>query len=208
MTIELRAAIAVEEVALADTLAGLTAEEWRTPSLCAGWTVREVAAHLCLPYARSKLSVVAGIVRAGGRFDRAADRFARRDAERDTDEIVDLIRTNARSDHAPPGGGPEGRLLHTVVHALDIRRPLGLDHAVPAPAMAVVLDTAAGARSQRYFGHPFAGVALQATDIDWSHGSGPVRRGRAEDLALGLTGRPLADGVVADPAPPIDDRAA
>src|SRR6478735_12384154 len=137
MTDDLRAAIAVEEEALADTLAGLTAAQWSTPSLCAGWTVREVAAHLCLPYSRSKLSVVAGIARAGGNFDRAADRFARRDAARGTDEIVDLIRANAHGAYTPPGGGPEGRLLHTVMHALDIRRPLELEHAVPAAVMAI-----------------------------------------------------------------------
>src|SRR5699024_7559288 len=33
----------------ADMFDGLSDEQWRTPSLCAGWTVREVAAHLVPP---------------------------------------------------------------------------------------------------------------------------------------------------------------
>src|SRR5690242_4327731 len=111
---DILAACTVEELALVDTLAGLTEAQWATPSLCAGWTVREVAAHLCLPAARSKLAVVLGIARARGDFNRAADRFARRDAELGTDEIVALLRSHATSTYTPPGGGPDGRLLHTL----------------------------------------------------------------------------------------------
>ena len=36
--------------------------------------------------------------------------------------------------------------------------------------------------------------ALQATDLDWSYGSGPPLRGKAEDLALVLCGRALPAG--------------
>lgn len=37
---------AANRVLAADMFAGLDDEQWRTPSLCEGWTVREVAAHL------------------------------------------------------------------------------------------------------------------------------------------------------------------
>ena len=33
---------------VADLLEGLSAEQWETPSLCAGWRVRDVGAHLSL----------------------------------------------------------------------------------------------------------------------------------------------------------------
>jgi hypothetical protein len=33
----------------ADLLAGLSPEQWRTPSPCAGWTIRELAGHLLMP---------------------------------------------------------------------------------------------------------------------------------------------------------------
>lgn len=37
-----------ERRGLAELLASLTDEQWETPSLCAGWRVRDVAAHLAL----------------------------------------------------------------------------------------------------------------------------------------------------------------
>jgi len=39
-------AIAAERRELADLLDELTPAQWDTPSLCAGWRVREVAAHM------------------------------------------------------------------------------------------------------------------------------------------------------------------
>ena len=33
----------------ADLLDGLSPEQWATPSLCAGWTVRVLAGHLLMP---------------------------------------------------------------------------------------------------------------------------------------------------------------
>ncbi|MFC7572105.1 maleylpyruvate isomerase N-terminal domain-containing protein [Klenkia terrae] len=43
---ELWRAAARERAALADDLATLTPEQWRRPSLCRGWGVEEVVAHL------------------------------------------------------------------------------------------------------------------------------------------------------------------
>ncbi len=37
-----------ERLSLASFLDDLFAQEWETPSLCAGWRVRDVAAHLTL----------------------------------------------------------------------------------------------------------------------------------------------------------------
>ena len=39
-----------ENEQLAELLGGLTAAQWQTPSMCAGWTVRDVAAHLAAPH--------------------------------------------------------------------------------------------------------------------------------------------------------------
>lgn len=38
--------ITAERRRVADLLAGLDDEQWAAPSLCDGWTVREVGAHL------------------------------------------------------------------------------------------------------------------------------------------------------------------
>jgi len=37
-----------QRLAIADLLDGLSAEQWESPSLCAGWRVRDVAAHVSL----------------------------------------------------------------------------------------------------------------------------------------------------------------
>ena len=43
---EMFRAISAQRVRLIDQLEGFTAEDWDTPSLCAGWKVRDVVGHL------------------------------------------------------------------------------------------------------------------------------------------------------------------
>ncbi len=54
--------------ALVHLLEGLSEEEWRRPSLCDGWTVRQVAAHLALQHTTWSMMprVVPDLVRHGG----------------------------------------------------------------------------------------------------------------------------------------------
>jgi uncharacterized protein (TIGR03083 family) len=56
----------------ADMFAALTPGQWRTPSLCAGWTVREVAAHLLEPLETGvgTLKLLVYLVRYRGSLDR------------------------------------------------------------------------------------------------------------------------------------------
>ncbi len=46
---DLQPLVAATYVALADVLDALPAERWDIPSLCQGWRVREVVAHLTMP---------------------------------------------------------------------------------------------------------------------------------------------------------------
>lgn len=43
---DITAAIAAERRELADLFDALTPAQWKAPSLCAGWRVREVVAHM------------------------------------------------------------------------------------------------------------------------------------------------------------------
>jgi uncharacterized protein (TIGR03083 family) len=45
----LQPVVAAEFSALAGLLDAASAEQWDTPSLCEGWRVREVVAHLTMP---------------------------------------------------------------------------------------------------------------------------------------------------------------
>ena len=72
---------------LADFLDTLTPEQWETPSLCAGWTVRQVAAHitqsatnwgrLTFELLRSGFRFNAVTLRTGGHRRRSSPRCAR-----------------------------------------------------------------------------------------------------------------------------------
>jgi len=191
MAEELLDAIEVERLALAHVLDGLEPEQWATPSLCAGWTVREVVAHLTMSFRLSGPRFALEMVKARGNFNRMADRVARRDAAMSTATLAAAVRDNARNDWRPPGGGLEGALTHEVVHGLDITRPLGIERAVPAATLRVVLGQLVGARSLTFFGLDVAGVRLVADDLDWSHGEGADVEAHAEDLVLVLSGRML-----------------
>ncbi|MBT2386244.1 maleylpyruvate isomerase family mycothiol-dependent enzyme, partial [Streptomyces sp. ISL-11] len=71
----------VERLGLADLLDELADEEWEKPSLCAGWRVRDVAAHLALSRTGPGVALT-GLVRARGSVDRMVRDTARRYAAR------------------------------------------------------------------------------------------------------------------------------
>jgi uncharacterized protein (TIGR03083 family) len=188
---DIRAAVAAERGELAGVLAGLGEEEWDRPTLCAGWRVREVVAHVTMPYRLSMPRFVAGMVRAGGRFDRYADRQARRDAaEMSSGELLQCLRENVDHPWKPPGGGYAGALSHDVIHGLDVTVALGIDRQVPADRLRIVVD-AIRPRHAKYFGVDLTGVQLQATDLSWTYGTGEPLIGTAQDLLLVLSGRSL-----------------
>ncbi len=90
---DIRSAVAGERTELAEVLAGLGQDDWEKPTLCAGWRVRELVAHITMPYRMSLPRFLAGMVRAGGNFNRYADRQARQDAvELTSAQLVECLR--------------------------------------------------------------------------------------------------------------------
>ncbi|GAA5123897.1 maleylpyruvate isomerase family mycothiol-dependent enzyme [Pseudonocardia adelaidensis] len=177
-----------ERARLLALLERLTPEQWGSPSLCAGWRVREVVAHMTMPFRTTPLRLVAGLARARFSFDRYADRAARADTARMTDdELLGQLRDNIRHGWRPPGGGEVGALSHDVIHGLDITEPLGLP-APPAERIAAVLR-GAGPRNLDYFGVRLDGTRLVATDADVSIGDGSPVRMPVKDVLLVVTGR-------------------
>ncbi len=70
---------------------------------------------------------------------------------------------------------------------------LGLESA-PDDTIRIVLDDLTTGGVHQHFSTRIDGQRLQATDLDWSYGSGSVLRGKAEDLALVLCGRTIPAG--------------
>ena len=186
--------IAGERRELAAVLAGLPAEAWDSPTLCAGWRVREVVAHITMPFRYRPPRFAAEMIRSRGNFSRMADRCARRDGAAPPAELAATLQDNEHNPWKPPGGGFEGALTHDVIHGLDITVALGLDRRVPEDRLRTVLAAVTGPKSQKFFGTDLAGVALHAEDLDWSLGSGVPMSGQAQDLALVLCGRTLPPG--------------
>ncbi len=183
------ALIASERRGLADTLAGLDADQWATPSLCAGWTVRDVVGHLVVAFEVSVPALLLQVVRNLGNFDRAMDHFAREKARRPTDDLVETLRRNADHRFTPPGSGPEAPLTDIVVHGEDIRRPLGIRREIDPEPLRVVLDRNAGGAKGFVPKARVAGLRFVATDLEWSKGTGAEVRGPGLSLAVAICGR-------------------
>ncbi|WP_436530516.1 maleylpyruvate isomerase family mycothiol-dependent enzyme [Actinoplanes sp. HUAS TT8] len=200
METDVRAEIEAQRTELGELLAGLAPEQWDAGTLCAGWRVREVVAHITYPFRTPAPRFFLELVRARGNFDRLADRAARRDAARlGGDELVAAVRDNVGHPWSPPGGGAAGALSHDVIHGLDITLALFPERLVPTGRMSVVLG-GMSPRSIGYFGTDLSGVRLVATDLEWAFGEGEPVRGRAQDLLMVVCGRRLPAGLLSGAA--------
>lgn len=179
---------------LTELLAARSPDAWDRPSLCAGWQVREVVAHILMPLRYPTWRFLAEMARAGGNFDRMADRVARRDGAVPPPQLVATLREHEHTVWKPPGGGLAAALTHDVIHGQDIAVALGVDHLISEKAVRTVLATVTASKSRKHFGVNLEGTRLCASDIDWSFGSGKVLSGSATDLALVLCGRTLPAG--------------
>jgi uncharacterized protein (TIGR03083 family) len=191
---DLQPAVAAEFLALADLLDTASDAQWDTPSLCEGWRVREVIAHMTMAARYSEEEFMAELRRCDFDFTRLSNQIASRDAGLPTGELVASLRADVMHQWTPPGGGWHGALNHVVIHGLDVTVPLGVPRRSPDETIRVILDDLTEGGVHGHFGTGIEGRSLRATDLDWSYGSGPALRGPAEYLALALCGRTVPDG--------------
>jgi uncharacterized protein (TIGR03083 family) len=191
---DLQPAVAAEFVALADLLDRASDAQWNTPSLCAGWRVREVIAHLTMPVRYADDEFTARLRECDFDFTRLSNQIASQDAALPAAELVANLRSDVLHDWTPPGGGFHGALNHVVIHGPDATVPLGRPRRVPERTVRVVLDDLTCGGIHASFGTDIDRRHLQATDLDWSYGSGSVLRGTGEDLALVICGRAIPAG--------------
>jgi uncharacterized protein (TIGR03083 family) len=184
--------IHTEREHLARLLAELPADGWGHPTLCTGWAVRHVAAHVISSAEASPGDVVAMMWRGQGNFNRALYREGLRLGSRPPDEILAAFERNRESRHHPLGTTRWEPLLDALVHTQDIVLPLGLNYTMPIEAA----HAAAGRVWSRSF--PFFArrrlrhFQLIADDTEWMVGSGAEVRGPMSSLLLLLTGRDAA----------------
>ena len=187
------AMIDAERSECCDFLESLSPQQWDTQTLCDGWKVKHVAAHMS---EASTITFGAGfmlLLKNGFNFDKAMLRAAQHDGDLRTQaEIVDTFRAHAKDRTTPPMTKPMVMLCDLVVHQQDCRRPLGLPRQVPEDRLRAVLADAV--KTQPIVGNKkrVAGVKLIATDIDWTYGEGAEVRGPAEALMMATYGRKAA----------------
>jgi uncharacterized protein (TIGR03083 family) len=186
------AAIDSQRLRTADLLEGLSEEQWRHPSLCDGWTVRDVAAHLTLQQVRLGQALLVAVKHPGG-LNRSIRDSARSRANLPVDQLVAGIRTMVGSRRHNIGVSYLETLIDILVHGQDIAIPLelNLEMLPAATAVAATRVWSYGGKGKARVFHkiPFQGFRLTATDISWSAGEGTEILAPISAILLLLTGR-------------------
>jgi uncharacterized protein (TIGR03083 family) len=173
-------------------LRNLPLEQWESPSLCSGWRVRDVVGHLCSLNHQWRTYMgptIIGTLRSGFSPNRFWDRDARRWGASPPDALLDKFERSITERRHPLG--PGFPLAEVVVHGQDIAVPLGLPREVPVDRLLAVAD------QLRLPGYPSRrraathGVRLEAIDVPWARGRGPVVRGPMLKLVLAMAERPI-----------------
>lgn len=191
-----------ERAALITDLAALPDEAWSTPSLCEGWTVHDVAAHLVDTAKTTRRAFVASFVRARFDFDRMNADGVERERGATPMQTLDRLREVASLTATAPAP-LDSRLVEEVLHGEDIRRPLGLTREYPQDV--VIRALRLQARTSASMGGAkqlIAGLHLKATDADLSLGDGQEVRGPALSLLLAISGRRVAVAELSGPGVP------
>ena len=185
--------VVAERRRLADQLDTLTDDQWDTPSLCAGWSVRDVVSHLVFPSTTSMLRVLIPFAKSGFNFDKMTVDQVRGD-RRSGPDLVKAFRATAGHRFTPPGFSFEAPLTDVIVHGRDIGRPLGLSPVFEPQSARSVLDFVVTKKATRAFTRRgfVDGLRFETTDLNWAHGDGPPVRGTSEALILAIAGRAAA----------------
>jgi uncharacterized protein (TIGR03083 family) len=175
--------------ALADALAAQPSTIADLPSLCEGWSTRNVLAHMTMAARYDAAAFQAELAANGYDFQTLSDSIAERDGQLPLDELIEGLRSDTMAHWAPPGGGAVGALTHVVIHGLDITSALGLARTGTDATAHQVLDSLTTGGVHQYFGSQIAGRALRATDLDWAFGDGEPVTAEVGDLILAIAGR-------------------
>lgn len=183
--------IHAERARLAEVLAGLSAEQWHADSLCAGWSVEQVTAHLTAAANTGTWAWMRSMVRAGFNTDRHNARLLARYLGNTPPETLDGFRNAVMLTVAPTKDHPAW-LGEVIAHGQDITRPLGIALTPDAVAVRKVADFYAATDFAVNSRSLIRGLSLEADDAGFRAGVGPVVRGPLLDLVMAMAGRPVA----------------
>jgi uncharacterized protein (TIGR03083 family) len=184
-------AIHHERAALARDVADLNDEQWQTRSLCGDWTVQQVLGHMTAAAVTNPAKWLVRFSATGFRFNTLIGNDIATQIAGGPAQTLDRFRAIENSNGHPPGP-IDSWLGETIVHAEDIRRPLGITHDYPVDALTRLADFYTGSNLLIGAKKRVAGLTLRTTDADWSTGSGPEVTGPAIAIVMAMTGRTVA----------------
>ncbi|MHA7283913.1 maleylpyruvate isomerase family mycothiol-dependent enzyme [Arthrobacter sp. TMS2-4] len=180
-----------ERQALIRDLKSLTSQQWAQPSLCPGWDIHDVLAHLVDTAKTTRLGFVHQMITAKFDFDKAsAHGITRERAATPKATLAEFDRV--REATKTPPAALATRLVEAIVHGEDIRRPLKITGSYPSESIEAALryqlktGVSMGGGKKRA-----AGFRLRASDLNVSYGSGPEVEGTSLELLMAVSGRPV-----------------
>jgi len=184
--------ISEQRLQISQTLSGLSDEQWNTPSCCDRWSVLEVAAHLTYGWHYSTWNLNWQLTKALGDLDKVSARYLLELTAKGGPAIAAEFAANADYRFKPPGLGFAAPLNDLIIHRRDMFLPLGITYETDPDLVRLSLDKAI---AKGMFGmvnsHKLLrGLTFTATDIDWTHGTGPAISGPGLPLAHAMWGRP------------------
>ncbi|AFR30879.1 maleylpyruvate isomerase family mycothiol-dependent enzyme [Arthrobacter sp. Rue61a] len=192
-----------ERRALLQDLEPLPAAHWQTPSVCPGWDVHDVLAHVIDSAKTTRLSFIRRLVASRMDFDRDNAVGVEREKTREPAQTLNGLRAVLSRTSGPPASLAT-RLVEAFVHGEDIRRPLGIRREYPPVHVATALKYQLRTTTKMGGGKEIAqGWRLIATDTAFDHGDGPAVEGPAIALLLAVSGRPVRDDELSGPGAPV-----
>ena len=174
-------------------LGQLMPPQWRHPSLCDGWQIRDVVAHIVLSADATVARIAVNLLRARGNVNRMARDTAIRHARARADErLLHELNLTVGSRFTAVGTTPIDRLLDLLVHGQDIALALGIEHPMPTAPAQAALERIWHPRFPFRASTRLAGLHLHATDTGWNAGTGSLVEAPVSALLLLATGRTSA----------------
>jgi uncharacterized protein (TIGR03083 family) len=185
-----------ERADLAAFLATLTPQDRRARSLCDGWTVKDVVAHMVSYEELTPFGLMKRF--AKGRVANANEVGVEEFSPMSPQELMEFLGRHLHPKALTAGFGGMIALIDGTIHHQDIRRALGYPRTVPLDRLDRILpmvprNPRLGARRR------IKGLRLQATDLTWQHGNGPEVSGTGEALLMAMAGRREAVNELAGP---------
>ncbi len=186
------AAAAEQRRQFATLIDSLDDAQLATPSLCRGWDVKTVAAHVVSTVLDGTPGFLRMAVRCGS-LSRGIDVLARRRAQAPIAEIVATLREHAKQPITSPVFGPRGPLADILVHTGDVRMALGLVFDPDAAHAVSAMDFVTSGWPIGFM--PLGrlrGIRLSANDVPRSWRNGVEINGPVAALLMGVCGRTAA----------------